>query len=160
MAPREERIVRLDGRPVDVEVVGAPFRDAGVNAIHVVLQDITARKRAAADLRESEDTFRYVFDNSLLGMSMTRPDGAVRPNAELCRMLGYSASELATLRWQDITPPEDVPMVEAHLRPLLAGESGLDALRQALHAQGRRRGVGRRQHPAPARRGRENRSTS
>ena len=123
VAPREERIVRLDGRPVDVEVVGAPFRDAGVNAIHVVLQDITARKRAAADLRESEDTFRYVFDNSLLGMSMTRPDGAVRPNAELCRMLGYPASELATLRWQDITPPEDVPMVEAHLRPLLAGET-------------------------------------
>jgi PAS domain S-box-containing protein len=120
---REERIVRLDGRPVDVEVVGAPFRDAGVNAIHVVLQDITERKRAAADLRESEDTFRYVFDNSLLGMSMTRPDGSVRPNDALCRLLGYPAAELATLRWQDITPPEDVPEVEAHLRPLLTGES-------------------------------------
>ena len=120
---REERIVRLDGRPVDVEVVGAPFRDAGVNAIHVVLQDITERKRAAADLRESEDTFRYVFDNSLLGMSMTRPDGTVRPNAAFCSMLGYSAAELAGLRWQDITPPEDVQEVEARLRPLLAGES-------------------------------------
>jgi PAS domain S-box-containing protein len=122
VAPREERIVRLDGRPVDVEVVGAPFRDAGIDAIHVVLQDITERKRAAADLLESEDRFRYVFDNALLGMSMTRPDGTVQPNAALCRLLGYTEAELSVLRWQDVTPPEDVPEVQAHIAPLLSGE--------------------------------------
>ena len=46
----EERIVRLDGAVVDVEVAAAPFQDQGVNAIHIVVQDITERKLAAAEL--------------------------------------------------------------------------------------------------------------
>ncbi len=49
----EEKIVRLDGVPVDVEVAAAPFRDGDTNAIHVVLLDITERKQAAAALDAS-----------------------------------------------------------------------------------------------------------
>lgn len=41
----EERIVRLDGEIVDVEVLAAPFQIGGTNAIHVILRDITERKR-------------------------------------------------------------------------------------------------------------------
>jgi PAS domain S-box-containing protein len=37
----EEKIIRLDGHVVDVEATAAPFEDQGVNAIHVVLSDIT-----------------------------------------------------------------------------------------------------------------------
>jgi PAS domain S-box-containing protein len=43
----EEKIVRLDGVSVDVEATSAPFTDQGAPAIHVVLTDITERKRAA-----------------------------------------------------------------------------------------------------------------
>ncbi|HVN83438.1 MAG TPA: PAS domain S-box protein [Candidatus Binatia bacterium] len=50
----EERIVRLDGKPVDVEVAAATFSDDGGPAIQVVLRDITERKRAAAQLLELE----------------------------------------------------------------------------------------------------------
>ena len=42
----EEKILRLDGTPVYVEVTAAPFQDQGTNAIHVVLRDITERKQA------------------------------------------------------------------------------------------------------------------
>jgi PAS domain S-box-containing protein len=49
----EEKIIRLDGTPVDVEVTAAPFQDQGINAIHVVLRDITERKRADAALRQN-----------------------------------------------------------------------------------------------------------
>ena len=54
----EQRIVRLDGAVVDVEVAAAPFQDQGVNAIHMVVQDITERKRAEAELRANERKFR------------------------------------------------------------------------------------------------------
>jgi PAS domain S-box-containing protein len=40
---QREQIVRLDGTTVDVEVTAAPFKDQGINAIHVVLRDISER---------------------------------------------------------------------------------------------------------------------
>ncbi len=44
--PIEEKIVRMDGSSVDVESSAAPFQDQGGSAVHVVLFDITERKRA------------------------------------------------------------------------------------------------------------------
>ncbi len=49
----EEKIVRLDGVVVDVEVVAAPVTDQGERAILVLLRDITERKRAEAALRQT-----------------------------------------------------------------------------------------------------------
>ena len=42
----EEKAIRLDGVEVDVEVLATPFSHGGVNAIHVIMRDITERKRA------------------------------------------------------------------------------------------------------------------
>ncbi len=47
--PLQERIVRVDGAVVDVEVTAAPYRDQEGDAIHVVLQDISERKRAETE---------------------------------------------------------------------------------------------------------------
>ncbi len=52
---REGRIIRLDGRVVDVETSASPFDDGGVVSIHVILRDITERRRADAALRELAD---------------------------------------------------------------------------------------------------------
>lgn len=54
----EQKIVRLDGHAVDVEVAAVPFPDQGTMAIHVVLRDISARKHAERALRESEARLR------------------------------------------------------------------------------------------------------
>ncbi|CAN5602711.1 hypothetical protein BH23CHL8_BH23CHL8_05400 [soil metagenome] len=47
---REERIIRLDGQVVDVDVAAAPFDDGDATAIHVVVIDITERKRAEQEI--------------------------------------------------------------------------------------------------------------
>jgi PAS domain S-box-containing protein len=52
---RDERIVRLDGGVVDVEVSASPFVDGDTVSIHVVLRDISERKGAEAALREFAD---------------------------------------------------------------------------------------------------------
>jgi PAS domain S-box-containing protein len=46
----EEKIVRLDGSTVDVEVAAAPFKTDHGMAIQVILRDITGRKRAEEKL--------------------------------------------------------------------------------------------------------------
>jgi PAS domain S-box-containing protein len=51
----EEKIVRLDGVVVDVEVVASPVTDQGERAILVLLRDITERKQAEAALRQTTD---------------------------------------------------------------------------------------------------------
>ncbi len=47
--PLEEKIVRVDGAVVDVEVTAAPYRDQEGDAIHVVLQDISERRRVETE---------------------------------------------------------------------------------------------------------------
>jgi len=64
----EAKIVRLDGGTVDVEVTAAHFPFADSNAIHVILRDITSRKRAAENLERSNkelEQFAYAVSHDL-----------------------------------------------------------------------------------------------
>jgi PAS domain S-box-containing protein len=52
------------------------------------------RKRAEDALRESEERFRNIFENSPVGIYQTTPDGRIlAANPALVRMLGYAAFE-------------------------------------------------------------------
>ena len=71
-------------------------------------RDISDRKSAEAALGDSEERFRRVFEQSPLGMVAADLDGRLRQaNAALCRMLGYSAEELAGLCYLDIVHKDD-----------------------------------------------------
>jgi PAS domain S-box-containing protein len=84
--------------------------------------DITERKRAEEALRESEDKFKYVFDNSVVGKSITLLSGEMHANKALCEMLGYPSEELESNRWQEITHPDDIELTQKEIDALLSGE--------------------------------------
>jgi len=84
-------------------------------------RDITASKRAEQTLRESEEKFRYVFDRSVIGKSITLPSGEINSNRALAEMLGYSSEELNRMKWQDITHPDDIDSSQKALDSILAG---------------------------------------
>jgi PAS domain S-box-containing protein len=82
---------------------GTAVRMAGVNL------DITDRKRAETNLRESEERFRRVFEEGPLGIGLVSKDYRfTRVNSALCQMVGYTEEELTEKTFADITHPDDV----------------------------------------------------
>ncbi|MBD3402966.1 PAS domain S-box protein, partial [candidate division GN15 bacterium] len=59
----EQRIIRLDGESVDVEVASAKLTYGGKPAIQTVARDITERKKAERNLRESEEKYRLIVEH-------------------------------------------------------------------------------------------------
>ena len=116
-------------------------------------QDITERVAAEQGLRESEDKFKYIFDYSSLGKSITLPTGEIHVNRAFCEMVGYPQEELERTRWQDITAPEDVELTQRLLDPILSGQSDRAALHEALPPPGWLHRLGGRGDLAAARRG-------
>lgn len=70
--------------------------------------DISERKQAEAALRESEEKFRNIFEHSSAGIVLAKPNGYLWiVNPAWCQMIGYSAAELATMSFLEVTYPED-----------------------------------------------------
>jgi PAS domain S-box-containing protein len=95
----------------------------GADCMMTVMVDITERKQAEEALRESEEKFRKIFDDGPVGMVMAGKDYRfIRVNAAFCRMLGYSASELTSLTFKDITHPEHLHEDSKSVMQVVNGE--------------------------------------
>jgi PAS domain S-box-containing protein len=100
-----------------------PMRDKNHQVeILAVARDITERKLVQEALRESEDKFKYVFDHSVTGKSITLPSGEINVNHAFCEMVGYSQEELKNRTWQELTHPEDVEITQNAVNKLLSGK--------------------------------------
>jgi PAS domain S-box-containing protein len=112
-------------------------RDDG--AMVVVVRNVTERHRAASKLRDSEQQFRVAFTHSAIGMALVSLDGNfLRVNDTLCRMLGYSETELLSTKFQSLTVPEDLAPDLAYVRKAIAGDiSHFEIEKRYLHKDGR-----------------------
>ncbi|MHC4680848.1 MAG: PAS domain-containing sensor histidine kinase, partial [Planctomycetota bacterium] len=74
--------------------IGEPVTDEKGKTVYLVgtVQDITERKRTEQALQKSEEQFRAIFDNALVGMYRTAPNGRIlMANPALVKMLGFSS---------------------------------------------------------------------
>jgi PAS domain S-box-containing protein len=105
---RENALIARDGKVHDYEApLGWKSRElihALVSAERIVLggqpclllvaKDITERRRIEQALRDSEQRYRTLFENSPVGIYRTTPDGRILAgNPAFARMLGYSCFE-------------------------------------------------------------------
>jgi PAS domain S-box-containing protein len=106
----EYRIIRPDGElrwilgrgRIVRDAAGVPRRYGGVDV------DITARKHTEAALRDSEERFRRVFEQSPLGKAIAGFDFRFRAaNPALCEMLGCTESELIGRSFLEFVHPDD-----------------------------------------------------
>jgi two-component system, cell cycle sensor histidine kinase and response regulator CckA len=83
-------------------------RVVGIATLTIITSLLVQRQRAETALRENEERFREIFENAMIGVYRTTPDGRILiANPALVKMLGYSNfEELAqvSVTWDSICP--------------------------------------------------------
>ena len=111
----EHRIVRRrTGEVRHVHEKCVHERDGAGEVLRSVgmVQDITERKHAEEKLRESEEKYRTLIEDSIEGIAITKGNQILFANRALLDICGYdSFEELAQDSMLDVVAPEDRPRV-------------------------------------------------
>ena len=120
----EYRLKRKDGGMVYVESQGSViYRDGKPHSIQGIARDITERRKIEEALRESENKFRGLVENSIVGVYLVQ-DGVFKyVNPRGAEIHGYKIEEMVgKMGPKEVTLPEDWPTVEASIGKRMRGE--------------------------------------
>ena len=132
----QKRYLRKNGSIFWGEITMYLVRDENNKPIYFlpIIQDITERLQAETKLRESEEKFRNIFENSPIGNSLTTIDGTINTNQTFADMIGYSKQELKEIKWQKITHPDDFETTQQNMNLLIKGErASVRFLKRYIH---------------------------
>jgi PAS domain S-box-containing protein/putative nucleotidyltransferase with HDIG domain len=124
---REVRLIRKDRSVIWTHITTSLVRGASGRPLHFisVIQDISAEKRAEAELRESEERFRAMIEQSISGTCIIDAERRlVYVNPRLAGILGYeSAGSLTGRPVLELVASQDHALVAENMRQRLAGEA-------------------------------------
>ncbi len=94
----EEKFLDMQGRVIDVDVIGIPIVFDGKPAIQTTVRNITERKKAADTLKTSEEKYRLLYETIPVGVGLADPAGNMyEANPAMLKLMGYSLEELKGL---------------------------------------------------------------
>ena len=99
--------LRKDGSAFPVQVRGSAFEFRGESHILAVITDITERKQAEQALRDSEQRFSTITENSADAIFVVDRVGRYTyVNKAACELLGYMSEELIGMGIEDLLPED------------------------------------------------------
>ena len=127
-----------DGSLRDVEVLSGPISVEGRSMLYSIIHDITDRRVAEEELRQSEEKFRTTFESAPVGMALVTLDMVLLTvNSAFCTLLGYSEKELLNRSFNEFTHPDDREGSRARFRRLADDmESTQWAEKRYIHKNG------------------------
>jgi two-component system, cell cycle sensor histidine kinase and response regulator CckA len=120
----EYLLLRKDGTRLPVSISSTVIEEHGrpTGALGIV-SDISERNRASDALLESERRFRGSFESASIGMALVALDGHfIEINPAFCELVGYSAEEMTSRRFQHITHPDDLARDLENVQRTLDGD--------------------------------------
>jgi PAS domain S-box-containing protein len=138
----EEELDTSSGRRMFLSTKG-PLHDASGRLIGLfgVSRDITERKQAERELRESEERFRAVVEQSLAGIYIIQDQRIRYVNPRFAEIFGYDSPQVIVDQVQivELVCPEDRNVVMENIRRRFEGTGGdLKYSFSGLHRDGRR----------------------
>ncbi len=119
---RDEQRER-DGAWISKALVPLKDDNGRVYGLLGVLTDITFRKRAEEQLKESEERFRNIFEQAAVGICHLSLSGTlIRINKRFCDILGYEQEELLGWSLEQTFHPDDRAAEQLQAERLLARE--------------------------------------
>lgn len=90
----DQRYLRLDGSPVEVETTATCITFQGRRATQVMVNDVTQRRQAENAVRVAEEKYRSIFANAVEGIYQSTPEGRyLAVNPAMARIFGYASPE-------------------------------------------------------------------
>ena len=114
--------ITKDGRSVVCEWFNTPLTSADGTVIGVasLVQDVTERERAKESLRESEERYRLLFDESPDGIILVdlETGKTIEANARAYIQLGYTRDEFAAMSISDYEAMDTPEMIASRMRTI------------------------------------------
>ena len=90
------------------DVYAMPLGEPEKRQVAILFRDVTERKKSDDALREIGERFRAIYERAPVGIAQVALDGRLLMiNETLCRMLGYTESEMRSKTFEQITHPAD-----------------------------------------------------
>jgi two-component system cell cycle sensor histidine kinase/response regulator CckA len=117
----EFRILRPDGGERSLWARGYPIYTAAgeIDRFAGITEDITERKRAAEEVRASEERFQVLEQNSWDSVHLLSAEGIILwESPSVTRVLGYHPEELVGRNSFELIHPDDVAMASERFAPI------------------------------------------
>lgn len=118
----EVRGRRKDGTIIYIDVKGTLFNLQDKTAIQIVVRDITQRKKAEEDLKDSEKKYRELVENiNEVIFTLDLEGHLTYASPAIERIIGTGPSGLIGRSFRDFIHPEDLPRLEKEFMETVMG---------------------------------------